>query len=290
MGQAIPPPPAEELEALALAAPAMPGAEYLSAEVLRRLWSELGEAFSIEHTRFQGSVQDFLRTLNPVWNVVGRVHFNLAENRKDEQSPFAFLATYTSRLSAHGKVQHLPLGQALREYADASNKERLLSLLLPVQRAAEHCEWLRRMVDAGEIFHPLRWSPSEAFRFLGDVPGLERAGVVVRMPAVWKAGRPPRPRVGATVGGKAPSGFGRDALLDFRMEISLDGETLSADEVKALLASSSGLVLIKGHWVEVDRERLDRTMAHFQEAERMARLASRSWGGAGKSRDHSITS
>ena len=32
-------------------------------------------------------------------------------------APFAFLATYTSRLSAHGQAQHFPLGQALREYA-----------------------------------------------------------------------------------------------------------------------------------------------------------------------------
>ena len=35
------------------------------------------------------------------------------------------------------KAQHLPLGQALREYAGAANKDQLLSLLLPVQRAAE---------------------------------------------------------------------------------------------------------------------------------------------------------
>ena len=83
------------------------------------------------------------------------MHFNLAENRKDEEAPFAFLATYTTRLSAHAKAQHLPLGQALREYAGAANKERLLSLLLPVQRAAESCAWLKAMVDAGEIFHPL---------------------------------------------------------------------------------------------------------------------------------------
>jgi hypothetical protein len=57
----------------------------------------------------------------PAWNVVGGVHFNLAENRKDEEAPFAFLATYTSRLSAHGQGQHQPLGQALREDAGAAN-------------------------------------------------------------------------------------------------------------------------------------------------------------------------
>ena len=102
----------------------------------------------------------------------------------------------------------MPLGQALREYAGAANREQLLSLLLPVQRAAEHCAWLKPMVDAGEIFHPLRWTPQEASRFLASVPELETAGVVVRMPATWRANRPARPQVTATVGGRAPSDAG----------------------------------------------------------------------------------
>jgi hypothetical protein len=38
------------------------------------------------------------------------VHFNLAENPKDAEAPFAFLATYTPRLSAQARAQHLPLG------------------------------------------------------------------------------------------------------------------------------------------------------------------------------------
>ena len=110
------------------------------------------------------------------------MHFNLAENRRDPEQPFAFMATYTTRLSAQAKAQHVPLGQALREYAGAANRDALLSLLVPVQRAAERCGWLKDMVDAGEIFHPLRWSPAEAARLLSSVPDLESAGVVVRMP------------------------------------------------------------------------------------------------------------
>ncbi|MGH7346254.1 MAG: DEAD/DEAH box helicase [Candidatus Rokuibacteriota bacterium] len=267
---AVPPPSAADLEALASAAPMMPGAEYLTAEVLSALWDAIGEAFSAEQSESGATVQEFLKRLNPAWNVVGRVHFNLAENRKDDEAPFAFLATYTSRLSAHGQPQHQPLGQALREYAGAVNKERLLALLLPVQRAAERCGWLKRMVEGGEVFHPLRWSAPEAFHFLGDVPELEQAGVVVRMPATWRAGRPPRPRVTATVGGQAPAGLGTEALLDFRMDVTLDGETLSPAEVQALLSGSNGLALIRGRWVEVDRERLERTLERFQEAERLA--------------------
>jgi non-specific serine/threonine protein kinase len=258
----------------------MTGAEYLTAEILRTLWQEIDAAFAIELAESGSSIQDFLKRRNPAWHMVGRVHFNLAENRSDDQAPFAFLATYTTRLSAHGKAQHLPLGQALREYAGAKSKERLLSLLLPVQRAAEICPWLKAMVDLGEIFHPLRWKPSEAFGFLQDVPQLESAGVVVRMPATWRANRPPRPQVKATVGGKAPSGLGRDALLDFRMEVTLDGEPLTAPEIKELLAKSEGLSLVRGRWVEVNHERLGRMLEHFQVVERAATAGGLSFGEA----------
>jgi len=272
-GQVEPPPPPtdSDLEVLASAAPLMPGAEYLSAAVLRALWGDIGQALVSELRGSGALLQDFLKSLNPAWNLVGRVHFNLAENRHDEEAPFAFLATYTSRLSVHGKPQHLPLGQALRDYAGAANKERLLSLLLPVKRAAEGCGWLKRMVDGGEIFHPLRWTPQEAFRFLGDAHQLEQAGVVVRMPATWRAGRPSRPQVTGTVGAKAPSVLGKDALLDFNVAVTLDGEVLTPAELKALLASSSGLALIRGQWVEVDRDRIERTIQRFREAERLAR-------------------
>src|SRR5437660_2415681 len=211
-----PTPPKSELDQFVLAAPPIIGAEYLSAAVLSDLWQELDRAFWAELTEAKCSIEEFLKRRNSAWNLIGRVHFNLAENRKDEATPFAFLATYTTRLSAHAKAQHVPLGQALRECAGASNRARLLSLLLPVQRAAESCPWLKAMADAGEIFHPLRWMPTQAMQLLLDVPQLESAGVVVRMPAVLPGNRPPRPQVTATLGGKPPSGLGRDVLLECR--------------------------------------------------------------------------
>ncbi|MCC6663022.1 MAG: DEAD/DEAH box helicase [Polyangiaceae bacterium] len=274
----IEPPDLEELERLARAGPAMPGAEYLTADVLGVLWRELGAAFGVELGESGSTVQGFLERQSPVWNVVGRVCFNLAENRKDEQAPFAFLATYSRGMSAHGSAQHQPLGQALREYAGAANKARLLSLLVPVQRAAERCPWLRQMVDASEIFHPLRWTPDEALRLLHDAPELERAGVVVRMPAGWRGGRPARPRATATVGAKAVGAkaagaglLGAGALLDFQLDVTLDGERLAPGEVEAILASASGLSLVRGQWVEVDRERLAQALARFREVEARAK-------------------
>ena len=267
---AVPVPAEHELAQLAAAVPPMIGGEYLTPSVLAALWRETDQAFEAELAEAGVPVQGFLKAHHPAWNLVGRVYFNLAENRNDAEAPFAFLASYTTRLSAAAKAQHLPLGRALQEYAGARNRERLLSLLMPVQRAAERCDWLKTMVASGEIYHPLRWSPRQAMDFLRDASALESAGVIVRMPASWRMNRPARPQVRATVGGRTPSQLGLDAVLDFRMDVTLDGETLSAAEIKTLLGQTEGLAFIRGKWVEVDRERLGRTLGRFEAIERRA--------------------
>ncbi len=271
-GTAVRPPAfdAAELARLADSPPIMTGAEYLSTEVLAVLWRSMGQALKAELAESCCPLQEFLKRRNPAWNLVGRVHFNLAENRLDPEAPFAFLATYTPRLSAQAKAQHLPLGQALKEYAGAANKDRLLSLLTPVQTAAASCAWLKAMVDEGEIYYPLRWTAPEALQFLNDVPALESAGVVVRTPASWRMNRPPRPQVRATAGSSEPSFVGAEALLDFRLEMTLDDETLSASEIREILQGSDGLALVRGKWVEIDRERLQKTLARFEAIERRA--------------------
>jgi non-specific serine/threonine protein kinase len=276
----IPAPTLGELDVLAAAAPPMTGAEYITAPVLETLWAAIAHAFRAELAESKASVQEFLQRKSPAWHLVGRVHFNLAENRRDDEAPFAFLATYTTHLSTQATAQHLPLGRALSEYAGAANKPRLLSLLLPVQRAAADCPWLKTMVEAGDIYHPLRWTPAEAFQLLTDVPRLEAAGVVVRVPTAWRANRPPRPQVVATVGGKPPSGLGTDALLDFKMGLSLDGEPLTDEEIEQLLAASNGLHLVRGRWVEVDRERLERILDEFRTMETAAAKDGLSFGEA----------
>ncbi len=74
----------------------------------------------------------------------------------------------------------------------------------------------------------------------------------------------------APIGGKSPSVLGKDALLDFRVELTIDGEPLTPAEVQLLLASANGLRRLHGRWVEVDRERIASRLKHFQEAERLA--------------------
>jgi non-specific serine/threonine protein kinase len=264
------PPPEDELAALVAAAPPMLGAEYLSTAVLSVAWVAIEAEVQREIDAFAGPVSQYLHEQSPVWNAVGRVHFHLAENKGNELAPFAFLATYATKLSRQGKVQHAPLGRAVEEYAGAANKPMLLSLLQPVQRAAEKSAFLKELVAAGEVFHPLAWTPREAYAFLQDIPAFEAAGVMVRVPDWWRARRPPRPQVKVTVGAKKPGGVGMDAMLDFSVGLTLGDEDISPAEWRRLLASQENLVLLKGKWVEIDRDRLQEVLDRWKEVERRA--------------------
>jgi non-specific serine/threonine protein kinase len=54
------------------------------------------------------------------------------------------------------------------------------------------------------------------------------------------------------------------------MGVTLDGESLTEDEIATLLAGTEDLVLLRGQWVEVDRARFERTMEQFRAAEELA--------------------
>ena len=263
--------PLERLEHMAGSVPPIRGAEYVTEDSLVAVWREAADALHGELASWRGPIASWLHAKNSAWATVGRVCFHLAENKRDPDAPFAFLATYTTRLSSKGAPQHRPLGHALEESSAARDRGRLLALLLPVQRAAEKSALVREMVQKGDIYHPLRWTPREAHAFLKEVPALEQAGVVVRVPDWWNTRVPPRPQVRVTVGGRPPSQLGAEAVLDFSVEVALDGSPLSVDERRAILQATDGLVLIKGRWVEADGAQLREVLDHWKRVEQAAK-------------------
>jgi non-specific serine/threonine protein kinase len=263
----IPKPSEAEWSALADSAPPMKGLEYLNGAVLARLWDELEAHVRAAMTQTPGGAAAYLQRCNPVWNTVGRVTFHLAENKRNPAYPFAFLATYTHGVSEQGKAQHLPLGRALEEYAGAKNRAALGALLTPVQRAAEQSKLARELLDSRAIFHPQVWRPEQAFSFLQNIPLFEQCGLMVRIPDWWKAGRPPRPQVTVRIGEAKGNLLGKESLLDFDVRLSVEGESLTESEIKAILQSASGLVLLKGKWVEVDRDKLQEVLDHWKKVQ-----------------------
>ncbi len=252
--------PADTMKFL-LSAPPMQGAEYLTEELLRRLWTALDEWTRAEAAR-AGGLEAFLSARAPLWRQVGRVCFHLAENKKDPEFPFAFLATYAPRLSSSAGIRYQPLSRALQELAGERNRKALVHLLTPIERAAEASPLIRGLVDSRDIYHPLAWTSEDAYRFLQEVPLYEQSGVLVRVPDWWA--RRNRPMVAVRIGSETRSILGLDALLDFRIEVAVGDESLTEKEIRRLLAGSDGLVFLKGRWVEVDRKRLSEALAHWE--------------------------
>ena len=263
----VPAPDSAELEKLLLQAPPMTGLEYLTPDVLADWWHALDKLTRAEIARHKAGAQAYLRERNPEWRFVGRVTFHLAENKRDPERPFAFLATYAGGLTTQGKVRHEPLARALQEYAGAQNRAAMLNLLLPVSRAAERSELIRNLVDTGEIYQPLAWTARDAYPFLQAVPALEESGLIVRVPDWWNARTPSRARVSVKIDTKDASHVGVDALMQFSVGVSLDGETLSREEMNQLLAASGGLVPLRGKWVEIDANKLKQALAHWKQVE-----------------------
>ncbi len=265
----LPPPPDQEtLRRLVDDAPPMRGMEYLTTDLLTKLWDDLQRLVLRRAAAHEEGAIAYLKQLNPVWNLLGRVTFHLAENKRNPALPFAFLATYAHRLSARAKLQHLPLGEALRQYAGEKNRELLAALLDPIQRAAARSPLVNDLLDSRALFQPQGWTIAQAHRFLVDVPVMEDAGLVVRVPDWWNARRPPRPEVQVKIGQAESSRVGTDGLLDFSVNLALDGQPLSQAEQQAVLAATDGLALLRGRWVEVDREKLQQALEHWGKVEK----------------------
>ena len=104
-------------------------------------------------------------------------------------------------------------------------------------------------------------------------PALAGNGFGVLLPSWWSAGRA---ELGLTLAAApaaepaapAPepveqpglvrkrSGFGLDDIVDYEWRVSLGGQTLTETEFLALADAKSGLVQLRGRWVEVDRDKL----------------------------------
>ncbi len=179
----------------------MVGGEYLSVERLQRVWTEMDD-WVRQAASTAGGLSPFLRERAPNWHQGGAGVLHLAENKSDPARPFAFMATYAARLGATGRARHVPLRRALEQYAGANNRAALITLLSPIQQAAKACDWVREIVDSGDVYRPMAWTPDRAYRLLRSVPELEESGLSVRLPNWWR--KRPRPQVSVTSARRHP--------------------------------------------------------------------------------------
>ena len=241
----------EETARLLQSVPFVIGAEYVDRAWLERLFDRLSRVFAREIEAYTGTVAFYLAEQSQRLRVPERVFFHLVESR-DEEFPFAFLATYATQ-GENGQVSHVPLQYALTEYSGA--REKLLELLACLNRAAEISPLIGDFMESGELFHPLKLTAEEAYELLKRAEDFEKAGILCRVPNWWKK-RYAAVNLSISLGEKKPSILGFDVLVSVQPQLAVDGIPLSREEIERLLAQTEGLALLKGRWIEVDHQRL----------------------------------
>ena len=249
----------DEADRLIRAAPFAIGAEHITKKWLAGVFGKLNQIFSREIGEYDGTVEMYLTEKNQQLHVPERIFFHLVEH-KDDDFPFAFLATYATR-GEDGKVRHVPLKYALTEYKN--EREKLLALLACLNRAAEVSELLSGFVENGEMFHPLRLTADEAYTFLKQVEAIESTGILCRIPNWWKK-KAAQVSMSVSMGEEKPSMLGFDTLVSMRPKLVVDGVPLAREDIEMLLAQTDGLAFLKGKWIEVDHERLQKLLAEME--------------------------
>ncbi|NOY74635.1 MAG: DEAD/DEAH box helicase [Kiritimatiellaeota bacterium] len=241
-------------EELSSNAPFFQGSEYLSPECLEFHWKGLNGYFQKEIEKYKGSVESFFRRYSPDIHLVGRIFFHLVES-KDAKAPFAFMSTYSVGLNKKKESKHRPLQYALTEFA--ADQDKLLELLSTVSTAAEKSQFMKELMDSGELFYPLNLTADESFNFLKEIPLYEAAGILCRIPNWWRVGKKGASLAVSFGEKKKESLLGMKSLVDFNAKIMLGELELSPEEAERILKESEGLVQLKGKWVVVDREKLE---------------------------------
>ena len=168
----------------------------------------------------------------PTSSLPAEFFFSSGRKTIKENAPFAFLATYSTRMDSDDASRHLPLKYALQEYGN--DRDKLLELLSTVYRAARDSEMLSQLLENGEIFHPLGWGPKETFTFLKEVPLYEQSGILCRIPNWWNA-KSAGARLGVSIGSDQPPFVGMDAVLSCVPGLSINGIPITAEEARNLL-------------------------------------------------------
>lgn len=236
------------------------GAEFITENWLADAFSQLQHVFSAQIAAYNGSVSMYLAEKSQNLHVPERIFFHLVES-PDPDYPFAFLATYAAH-TEDGSTQHMPLEYALTEYKN--EREKLLTLLSCLNRAAEVSTLISEFVESGELFHPLRLTASEAYSFLTSIPDIEKTGILCRIPNWWKR-KASSVSLSASLGDEKPSMLGFDSLVTVQPSLSVDGIPLTPEDIQILLQQTNGLAFLKGKWIEVNHALLEQLLKEMKE-------------------------
>ncbi|MFI6396221.1 SNF2-related protein [Nonomuraea sp. NPDC050540] len=155
-----------------------------------------------------------------------------------------------------GQVRLVDAAEYLPNRADLGELERVRRAL---RGAARVWPPLARLL---EQHHPARCTvhAAEAALLLGERGHeLARAGIEIVWPGQWARAVGIRAVIG--VRSTREAAFGLDNVLDFRWQLTLDGNGLSEEEMDALAADGRALVHLRGQWLLLSEQNARRAAA-----------------------------
>ena len=236
------------------------GTEFINKQWIQFIFQQLLNVFRREIKEFHGSVDLYFTQKDKKLKVPSRLFFHLVENPEGD-NPFAFMITYTTKVN--DKVKHLPLKHALAEFKN--DKQKLKELISPINSIAAKSKFLKSLVENGELFSPVSISTTEAYDFLKETDLYENNGVICRIPNWWN-NKTSKTKITVDLEQKIRDGLGflqEGNLVFFSPKMEYDGVEITKEEISELLSKTEGLSVIKGKWVEIDKEKLTDLMNQY---------------------------
>lgn len=252
-----------ELREWGRSVPAIKGAEYVNDGLMLESGAVLWKSVKAAVAFHGGDCDSWLDSLGEHWGLVGKIVFHLAELPAGGERPFGFLATYAGRISGEGKPQHVPLARLIHKCRKEGSD--MSFLLSPLRKAAETSSWLREWLETQRLLRAESLSVDEAYSFIREVPLLRKAGLVTRMPAQWENKPPARVVVQVDITPQNESRVKGRPMWEFDSRLALNGQELTPEELEKIRNSETGLISLRGCWVEVDRSKVESLLADWQQ-------------------------
>jgi non-specific serine/threonine protein kinase len=237
------------------------GYENIDIEWLKNILKNLLNVYKGEVKNFDGNIDLYFTQKNNTLVVPSRVFFHMVES-PNEDAPFAFMVTYTTIVN--DTIKHLPLRSALKEYSKMEDEFRDLTNSL--YKIAKESSFIKKLIQSGEIFSPIYLKTDEAYTFLKEIPIYEKNGVVCRIPNWWNQ-KSSSTTIKIDIEQKCRDGFGffnLKNLISISPKMVYQGIELTQNEIENLLIDTEGLSLIKGKWIEIDKNKLNNLLKEYE--------------------------
>lgn len=133
-----------------------------------------------------------------------------------------------------------------------------------INEISEHSDFIKRLLDSGEIFYPIKFTDEEAYSFLKESTLYEEHGVICRIPA-WYNDSNNSIKVDLDEKKLYQPGFINKSIINaLTPQMIYHGVPITVEEAKALLSRKEGLEQVKGRWVENNHQQLEAMLAEYE--------------------------